>query len=280
MCDILKDCEQHLNVYKQLQNSFDTQQFVEWTNELKFNLIEKKMFDLIRDFLHKAGKDDLVTECEESELDVAVLAQNLNVTTTKCIQTFQDYFSLLVQCPKSYLETHRVVLYTKWANYLLETQSVDGCELVLAEFKNFLDCTTQNGEEIVKTACVLDNLYKETLIQVNRCYELVIKSRDDAVTLETCYNQAKKNLESFLGQESDGEKALKFVLAGELLLLNRMLLTSEITAQKSGNWLIKLTSREGDWFLDDLVLYSFRAVEIVNNIPLKTDDDPRLVFFV
>lgn len=277
MCDILKDCEQHLNVYKQLQNSFETQQFVQWLNELKFNLIEEKMFDLVRDFLHKAGKDDLVSECDESELDVAVLAQSLNLNTTKCIQTFQDYFSLLVQCPKSYMETHRIVLYTKWANYLLDTQSVDGCDLVLDEFKNFLDSTTQNGEEIVKTACALDNHYKDTLIQVNRYYELAIKSRDDALSLETTYNQAKKNLEGFLGQEPNGQNALKFVLAGELLILNRMWLTSEITAQKSGNWLIKLTSREGDWFLDDLVLCSFRAVEIVNNIPLKSDDDPRLV---
>lgn len=53
----------------------------------------------------------------------------------------------------------------------------------------------------------------------------------------------------------------------------------EITAHRSGDWLIKLTSRDGDWFLDDLVMNSCRAVELINNLPINRCccDDERFV---
>ncbi|XP_066151447.1 serine/threonine-protein kinase SMG1 [Euwallacea fornicatus] len=280
LCDISKDCEMHTKTFKQLLISFETQQFVQWLNELKFNVTEESVniFDLVKEFLHNAGKDDMISQCEESEVEVAQLAQNLNIHTRKCIQTFQDYFSLLVQCPNPYIENHRMNLYRKWANYLLETKSTEGCDLVIEEFKTFLESKTQNSAQIINVAYALDNYYKETLMQVNKLFEelATIRTKDPTHSLESAYNQAKKNVDTFLTQEKNADKALKFVLAGELLLLNRMFLTSEIAAQKSGNWLIKLTSREGDWFLDDLVLHSIRAVEMVNNIPMKAEDDARL----
>lgn len=168
-------------------------------------------------------------------------------------------------------------LYAKWANYLLETKNVQGCDVVFDEFRAFLESKTQNSTQIVSVAYTLDTFYKETLLQVNKLFEelATIRTRDPTHSLEASYSQAKKNVETFLAQEKGADKALKFVLAGELLLLNRLFLTSEIAAQKSGNWLIKLTSREGDWFLDDLLLHSIKAVEMVNNIPLKQDDDSR-----
>lgn len=197
--------------------------------------------------------------------------------TQNCIQTFQDYFTLLLQCPKSYHENHRINMYEKWAKFLLENQNTKSCDIVFEEIKVFLESKAHDTAHIVSIAYTLDTFYKENFIQVNKLFEELnmIRNRDPPHTVEASYNQAKKNMDSFLNKEKDADKALRFVLAGELLLLNRILLTSEIAAQKSGNWLIKLTSREGDWFLDDLLLHSTKAVEMVNHIPLKADDDSR-----
>lgn len=124
-------------------------------------------------------------------------------------------------------------------------------------------------------AITLDTFYKEALVQVNKLFDelATIRTKDPPTTLEKLYTNAKLNVVSFLSQEKGAESALKFVLAGELLFLNRTFLTLEIAAHRSGDWLIKLTSRDGDWFLDDLLLHSMKAVEVVNNVPVKQDTD-------
>ncbi|XP_050301026.1 serine/threonine-protein kinase SMG1 [Anthonomus grandis grandis] len=281
LCDIIKDCESHSKIFKQLLNSYENQQFTQWLNELKFNVSDDSthIFDLVKEFLHNAGKDDVVTQCEQSELEVAQLSQHLNLHSRKCIQTFQDYFSLLVQCPRSYINYHRMDLYSKWANHLLETKSTEGCDNVIAEFKLMHDRHVHNTAKIVNVAFTMDNYYKDTLLQVNKSFEELsnIRARDPSNSIETSYAQTKKNIEMFLSQDKIATNAFKFVVAGDLLILNKMLLSAEITAQKSGNLLLKLTSRDGDWFLDDLLMNSLRAVELVNNLPLKPEvDDPRL----
>ncbi|XP_030753715.1 serine/threonine-protein kinase SMG1 [Sitophilus oryzae] len=280
LCDIITECEGHSKTFNKLLNSYEKQQFTQWLNELKFNGTDETMhvFDLVKEFLHNAGKDDVISECEQSEAEVAKLAQHLNRQTRKCIQSFQDYFSLLIQCPKSYIENHRTNLFAEWANYLLKTKSTAGCDIVFEKFRNFLESKTQNCPHIIHVAFTLDAYYKETLVQVNKLFDelATIRTKDPPSPLETLYANAKINIASFLGQEKGAENALKFVLAGELLLLNRNFLTLEIAAQRSGDWLIKLTSRDGDWFLDDLLLHSTKAVELVNNVPLRQEvDDAR-----
>ncbi|XP_023013215.2 serine/threonine-protein kinase Smg1 [Leptinotarsa decemlineata] len=274
---IVEDCERHIEIYNNLLASYERQQFSQWLVDIKTVSTEDNMriFDLVKEFLHNAGKDDVVANCEQSEQEVFQLSQHINLVLRKCIQIYQDYFSIIVQCPKSYLESHRMYLYLKWSKFLLETNSYKSCEVVYENIREFLESTKIINPQVVTVAFNLDTLYKENLMQVNKLFDELgaIRSNKNTTPLEIVYNNAKVGMNTFLNSEKGAVPALQFVIASELILLNRNLLTLEIAAQRSGNWLINLTSRDGDWFLDDLLLHSTRAVEMVSNLPPKQDYD-------
>ncbi|KAJ8977248.1 hypothetical protein NQ317_007425 [Molorchus minor] len=192
LINIIRDCEKHMELYSSLLNLYEGQQFSQWLIDLKVKSYENcSIFDLVKEFLHNAGKDDLIVQCEQSE------------------------------------------------------------------------------QETISVAYNLDNLYKDNLMQVNKLFDELtnFRTKDPNSSLEKIYSSAKTGISTFLGCEKGASDALEFVIASELVLLNRNFLTLEIAAQRSGNWLIKLTSRDGDWFLDDLLLHSSRAVEMINNLP-------------
>lgn len=275
---IITDCEKHIEIYTDLLNSYETQKFSQWSMDIKINRTEESMhvFDLVKEFLHNAGKDDLIAQCEQSEQEVFQSAQVLNVAIRKCLQIYQDYFSYASQCPKSYTETHRVYLFSKWAKYLVEMKNYSSCEVIYEKLREFLESTQiVNNPHVVTIAYSLETFYKDNLVQVNKLFDELstIRTKEMKQSLEKIYASAKAGINTFLGCEKGAQSALEFVIASELVLLNRTLLTLEIAAQRSGDWLIKLTSREGDWFLDDLLLHSTKAVDIISNLPIRQNDD-------
>ncbi|XP_056647970.1 serine/threonine-protein kinase SMG1 isoform X1 [Diorhabda sublineata] len=269
--NIITECEEHVKIYSNLLVLYDTQQFSQWLMEIKVNVNEDSMriFDLVKEFLHNAGKNDLITQCERSEQEVHALLQHLNLSIRKCLQLYQDYFSILSQCPKSYQESHRVNMYVKWSKFLLETNNYASCDVIYEQIREFLDTTTILHPQIVNVAYSLESIYKENILQVSKLFGDLetIRSKDSNESLDKLYNNAKAGIDTFVNMEKGATNALEFVIASELVLLNRNLLTLEIAAQRSGDWLIKLTSRDGDWFLDDLLLHSTKAVEMIGNLP-------------
>lgn len=273
---IIKDAEKHIEIYSNLSDLYERQQFSQWLMELKMNYNESNMhiFDLVKEFLHNAGKDDVIVQCEQSEQEVSQLSHHLNISIRKCLQLYQEYFSFITQCPKSYLENHKIYLYLRWAKYLLEMKTSESCELIYEQLKDYHELLkVVNSPQAVSVAFNLDALYKENLMQVNKLFDELasIRTKEPNNSLEKIYNSAKVGISTFLGCEKGATGALEFVIASELILLNRNFLKLEIAAQRSGDWLIKLTSRDGDWFLYDLLLHSTRAVEMINNLPLLQD---------
>ncbi|CAG9838889.1 unnamed protein product [Diabrotica balteata] len=269
--NIIKDSEEHVNVYSKLFILYDTQQFSQWLMDVKINITEDSMriFDLVKEFLHNAGKNDVITQCERSEQEVFQLLQLLNISVRKCLQIYQDYFLILTQCPKSYLDSHRIYMYIKWSKFLLETHDYASCDVIYEQIREFLVTSALMHPQIVTVAYSLETFYKDNLMNVNKLFGDLetIRSKDSNETLEKVYNNAKTGINTFINMEKGAVSALEFVIASELVLLNRNLLTLEIAAQRSGDWLIKLTSRDGDWFLDDLLLHSTKAVEMISNLP-------------
>ncbi|CAG9824418.1 unnamed protein product [Phaedon cochleariae] len=275
--NVLEDCENHIGIYAGLISSFERQQFSQWLIDLKMNINENNMqiFDLVKDFLHNAGKDDVVAQCEQSEQELYQLSQHMNLAIRKCLQIYQDYFSILSQCPKSYIESHRINLYQKWSKFLMEVNNFNSCDIVYDRIREFIESTKIINPHVVNIAFNLEALYKDNLMQVNKLFDELanLRTKEPNNSLEKIYTGAKLGINSFLATEKGAIGAFEFVIASELVLLNRNLLTLEIAAQRSGDWLIKLTSRDGDWFLDDLFLHSTRSVEMISNLPAKQNYD-------
>ncbi|KAL3284200.1 hypothetical protein HHI36_018364 [Cryptolaemus montrouzieri] len=276
---LLSECEKQLQAYTDSLATIEGPEFLNWLMELKaaFREDSVNVFDLVKEFLHNAGKDDMVTQCEESENEIAQLAQHQNASIQKCLQFLQEYKTLINQCPKVYQETHRTYMYLKWLSYMLDTESVTACDMVYENLHNFLD-STNISKHTLNFMVSLDTFYKDTIAHVNKLYEELSVNSTDIQTLDKLYSTARAGISTFLNCEKNADKAFEFVIASELLVLNRNFLTLETAAHRSGDWLIKLTSRDGDWFLDDLVLNGSRAVELINNLPLPHSEDHMLFY--
>ncbi|CAH0546905.1 unnamed protein product [Brassicogethes aeneus] len=272
---IITDYQRHLLVYDEALKSFEKGTSNALLINISSNGCDTNIFDLVREFLHNAGKDDVILQCQQSETEMDELCQNINIFSKKCLQHLQNYYSILSTSPKSYLDNHRLKLFVQWASLLLEKRNIESCEYVFENFNVLLENNLSTN--VFKFAIGLDSLYQETVGHVNKLFEELTKlsTKEPTIVLEKLYSNAKLSISSFLASEKGAASAFEFVIASELVLLNRNFITLEIAAHRSDKVLIKLQTREGDWFLDDLVMNSMRAVEMVNTLLLRQTTDDR-----
>ncbi|KYB28836.1 serine/threonine-protein kinase SMG1 [Tribolium castaneum] len=270
---IMDEAENHITGYLEALKLLESPQFAHWISDLKAPDNDMNIFDLVKEFLHNAGKNDVITQCEQSESDVEQLSKLQNLSIRRCLQLLQEYHAILSQCPKSYIENHRMYLYLNWSKFMLDTKTVESCDAIYEKFRMFLDFG--NAKHTLQFSYSLETFYKETIAQVNKLYEDLtkIRTQESSVALEKLYANARLGVSTFLNCEKGATSAFEFVIANELVLLNKNFLTLETAASRSGDLLIKLTSRDGDWFLDELVLNSTRVVEMINNLPVKQEGE-------
>lgn len=162
-----------------------------------------------------------------------------------------------------------------------ENKTTDMCDAVYKQFCTFIDV---NNSPLVKPVLefsyAVNLLYNDVATQATKLYEELakIRAQESTAGLEKLYTNARLGVTTFLNREKGATKAFQFVIVSELLLLNQNFLTLETAAHRSGDWLIKLTSRDGDWFLDELVLNSNRAVELISNLPLQNAKETNTSF--
>lgn len=270
---LINECDLHLQGYSTALKSLEVQ-FPRWFLELNANVDHDsfRVFDLVKEFLQNAGQTSMIEQCEQSENEVGQLTQQQNMITRKCMQLLQEYMLVLNQCPTSLREQHRMFLLLKWISCMRENRTVEVCDAVYKQFCTFIDVNNSPlMKPVLEYSYGVNLLYNEVATQATKLYEELAKYRaqESTLGLEKLYNNARMGVTTFLSCEKGASKAFQFVIVSELLLLNQGFLTLETAAHRSGDWLIKLTSRDGDWFLDELVLNSNRAVELISNLPLQ-----------
>lgn len=283
--NLINECDLHLQRYSSAVKALEEPQFSQWIVELNMSQDRESfgVFDLVKEFLQNAGQMMMIEQCEQSEQDVAHLAQQQGLSAKKCMQLLQEYWIVISQCPASLLENHRMNLMLKWSKFLSESKEVLASDAVYQQYYAFLEMNNSpHVKLLLEFSYRLNLLYNETAAEAAKIYEHLakIRSQECNVALETLYANARMGVSSFLSREKGACKAFRFVIVSELLLLNQNFLTLETAAHRSGDWLIKLTSREGDWFLDELVLNSDRAVELLNNLPVQQNTKAEDAMFV
>ncbi|KAG5310746.1 SMG1 kinase, partial [Acromyrmex insinuator] len=97
--------------------------------------------------------------------------------------------------------------------------------------------------------------------------------------IEKAYAESRAQITGFLRREKGAEKAFECVNITALCSLNMRYLMMEGAAKCAGDCLVDLTSREGDWFLDDMRLVSSLIVEFIALIPEShkmNNTDPKI----
>lgn len=251
-------------------------QLTQWLQELNFPLDHDnhRVFDVIKDFLQNAGQTSMITQCEQLEADVAQLAQQQLIYIRTCLDLLSQYGAIAGLYPSTYLEKHRSVCYVKWCKTLLESKSVETCHDILTEFNIIYSPETVNNpltQQVVTFSYQLQTLLNETNIRLQKSYDrLTVEGIPDSGSrLDKTYNETKSSISNFLRNEKGASKAFECVTMTALCALNKRYLTMEAAAASAGDYLVDLTSRDGDWFLDEMHLMSSLVTELSSLIPIQ-----------
>lgn len=241
------------------------------------------MFDLVREFLQNAGQNQTILQCEQSENELTQLATQQSILIRNCLDLLSQYSAICSLYPLSTLSQHRTVLYHTWANKLLTSGTVEACHEVMAQLEASLNPTNPNSpqaQQIITFSYQMQGILNESNEKFKKAYErMVSEGSPEAVNrIEKAYTDSRLQITGFLRREKGAERALECVNITALCALNKRYLVMEGAAKCAGDCLVDLTSREGDWFLDEMRLMSSLIAELITLIPEnhKTNNDPKI----
>ncbi|KAK4876755.1 hypothetical protein RN001_009261 [Aquatica leii] len=266
--------QSQIEMYNEAKIILEGHQYSQWILELNISIEQESchIFDLVRKFLQNAGKSSLVDQCEQSETELEQVKQQQTVVTTKCLHLLQEYGTVLSQCPPSYQEKHRIICYTNWSKYLLETKTGTACDAVYRQYCAYAEANkhTLSIKSIVEYGYHLNLQCGEIAAIASKLYEEFSSVKESNNLVEKIYNNAKLALSTFIRCEKDGLNSIKYIILNELCKQNKDFLNLEMTVSRNGNVILKILSQKGgDWFLDDLIWHSNNTLECISYLILQ-----------
>ncbi|OAD60741.1 Serine/threonine-protein kinase SMG1 [Eufriesea mexicana] len=282
----IEDCEKQINMHNVSFISVRGPQLGQWLTELgtSTNQEDHVVFDLVKEFLQNAGQSQMIVQCEQSENELTQLATQQSILIRNCLDLLSQYSAICSLYPLSNMSQHRTVLYHGWANKLLNTGSVETCREVMMQFENTFDpiksSNNQQVQQIITFSYQMQTILNEANERLKKAYERMVSEGlpESLIRIEKTYGESRVQIQSFLRREKGAEKALECVNITALCALNKRYLMMEGAAKCAGDCLVDLTSREGDWFLDEMRLMSSLIAELVSLIPEchKTNNDHKI----
>lgn len=251
----IQDCEAQIASYQAVMSALKGPEVLKWTNEISLQPKEEacQVFDLIKEFLQNAGQNQMVQQCIQSERDVGELCCQQTQLSSVLLDMLRQYFEISRLYPASSLLTHRSTLYKRWCQMLLEDMSAETREEVLKQMKLVLSASDEKMREAAMFSAGLHRHHSEAQASLRRAAERA------------------KNLPPHPGYDLETTRldpqAVEAVVLTALCALNKRFLMMEAAATSAGDCLLNLTSREGDWFLDDMVLIGSTVLHLVPLIP-------------
>ncbi|XP_011150895.1 serine/threonine-protein kinase SMG1 [Harpegnathos saltator] len=281
----IEDCEKQINMHNITLATVRGPQLGQWLAELGSSASQEEhvVFDLVKEFLQNAGQSQMILQCEQSENELTQLASQQSHFIRSCLELLSQYAAICSLYPLSTLSQHRTVLYHTWANKLLISGTVEACHEVMAQFETNLEPINPKSpqvQQIITFSYQMQGILNEANERLKKAYErMVSEGLPEAINrIEKAYTESRTQITNFLRREKGAERALECVNITALCALNKRYLMMEGAAKCAGDCLVDLTSREGDWFLDEMRLMSSLIAELVTLIPEnhKTNNDPKI----
>ncbi|XP_014477330.1 PREDICTED: serine/threonine-protein kinase SMG1 isoform X2 [Dinoponera quadriceps] len=281
----IEECEKQINMHNIALTTVRGAQLGQWLAELgsPAGQEEHVVFDLVKEFLQNAGQSQMILQCEQSENELTQLAGQQSHFIRSCLELLSQYSAICSLYPMSTLSQHRTVLYHTWANKLLISGTVEACHEVIAQFEANLEPINPNSpqvQQIITFSYQMQGIMNDSNEKLKKAYDrMVSEGLPEAVSrIEKAYTESKGQISGFLRREKGAERALECVNITALCALNKRYLMMEGAAKCAGDCLVDLTSREGDWFLDEMRLMSSLIAELVTLIPEshKSNNDPKI----
>lgn len=281
---ILKDFDTQIETFANTIEVINGPQLIQWVQEFAGpDEEDQPIFDNIKEFLTNAGQSSMIAQCEQAEIE---LKQNIKQTfhlIRSCLDLLSQFVAVSQYYPQSQTEYHRIVMFRKFLATALESKSPEVCREMSNQVTALINAENNKSEatqQLVTYGYRLQALFTEANITLSKAADrLQLEGGPDALALaQEAYMEAKANISNWVRTEEGAAAALETVVIGMLCNLNRRYLMLEKSAQSAGDCLVDLTSREGEWFLDDMSSLSAQAVELLSLLPLQSAsaEDPVL----
>lgn len=274
---ILKDFDTQIENFAATNEAINGPQLMTWVQEFSgpHEDDDKPIFDHIKEFLTNAGQSSMISQCEQAETELNQSMQQTNLLVRSCLELLSQYVAVSQYYPQSRTEYHHVVMFRKYLATALESKSPEICREVANQVTALVNADTDNNDraqQIVAYNYRLQTINAEASTSLNKSFErLQLEGGPDAIMIaQEAYREAKANISNWVRTEEGAALALECVVIGMLCNLNRRYLMLENGAQSAGDCLVDLTSREGEWFLDDMSALSMQAVELLSLLPLQS----------
>lgn len=235
---------------------------------------EQPIFEHITEFLTNAGQAAMIAQCVQVETELKQCLKQTRMLIKSCLELLSHNVAVTQYYPQSRTQYHRTLLFRKWIATALESQSPEVCREVSKQISALTNNDNNNANTlqlIGKYNYRLQTLNSEAGVNLKKAYErLQVEGGPEAMAAaHESYREAKANLSNWLRTEEGALEALENVVMGKLCALNKSFITLESRAQSAGDCLVDLTSREGEWFLDEMCALSMQAVELLSLLPLQ-----------
>nr|XP_026487269.1 serine/threonine-protein kinase SMG1 [Vanessa tameamea] len=275
---ILNDFDTQIDSFAKTNEVLNGPQLMTWVQEFSgTNEEEEKeqpIFEHIKEFLTNAGQSSMISQCEQAEQELNQSIQQTNQLVRSCLELLTQYVAVSQYYPQSQTEYHRIMMFRKYLAAALDSKSPEVCREVSNQVVALVNAETATGDtqQIIAYNYRLQQINTEATAVLNKCVErLKAEGGPDAVVLaQEAYKEAKTNISNWVRAEEGATASLEISVVGLLCNLNRRYLMLENGAQSAGDCLVDLTSREGEWFLDDMSSLSMQAVELLSLLPLQS----------
>ncbi|XP_011302537.1 serine/threonine-protein kinase SMG1 isoform X2 [Fopius arisanus] len=278
----MQECEKQMSMHNMALTAIRGPQLARWLSELGTLTTaheDHMVFDLVKEFLQNAGQNQMIVQCEQSENELTQLATQESLLIRSSLELLSQYSAICSFYPVSAISQHRSVMYHTWLSHMLTTGSVEVCRDVMGQFEMNFDASRNNEaklQRIIAFSFQIQGIMKDTNEKFAKYYEKMVANEglpDAQAKIDKTYADTRLQISNFLRREKGAERALEAVNTTALCALNKRYLIMEGAAKCAGECLVDLTSREGDWFLDEMRLMSSLIVELVTIIPLSTTDE-------
>lgn len=251
----IQECDDQISNFQAVMVALKSPDMAKWIREVGMRPKEDvcQVFDLIKEFLQNAGQNQMVQQCVQSEREVGELCCQQTQMTSALLDMLRQYWEICRQYPASSLASHRSSLYKKWCQELLEDMSPTKCQQLIEQIRQSVATTDETMREAAMFSAGLHRHYGEAEAALRRASE-----RAKSLPPHPGYDLETTRLDS---------QAVEAVILTALCALNKRFLMMESAATSAGDCLLNLTSREGDWFLEDMVLMASTALNLVPLIP-------------
>ncbi|KAL4708619.1 hypothetical protein ACJJTC_001058 [Scirpophaga incertulas] len=273
---ILKDFDAQIEAYTETTEALNGPQLMNWVQEYSGTNEdeEKPIFEPIKEFLTNAGQSSMISQCELAENELNQCMQQTNALIRSCLELLTQYVAVSQYYPQSQTEFHRIVICRKYLAAALENRSPEYSRELANQVNTLMFDEDENKDvhQIVAYNFRLQTILADANSELNKAIDaLQQEGGADALKLaQEAYTEAKNNISNWVRTEEGAASALECAVVGMLCNLNRRYLMLENGAQSAGDCLVDLTSREGEWFLDDMSALSMQAVELLSLIPLQS----------